>query len=346
MYQIDVSTAASAQPASSALGTVGYFTDGNAATGVASTILPAEFMNALMLEIMNAITGAGLTLSKSSFNQLYTAIKTIGQSGSTNYAADFGVANAYAATYAPTVSAPADGIVRTFKVKTANTGASTFILDGSGTSYPIYGLNGTPLQGGELSVNGIAVIRFNSSLSTSGAWVLYHCGASPMQIADGTASHHAASVGQVQSGASSYAVDTGSANACVIAFAPAMTSVPDGFAFRVKVKASNTGASTVAINGLAAIPIVGAAHSALQGGELIANGDAVLMYNSSLGACVLLESTGGAAQVGSATQPLHALQQQQKGYSRATASGSLVVPAGVTTMYLSGCAPGGGGGGG
>ncbi|CAB3779428.1 hypothetical protein LMG28688_00839 [Paraburkholderia caffeinitolerans] len=199
MYQIDVSTAASTQPASTALGTTGYFTDGNAATGVAATVVPAEFLNALMLEIMNAITGAGLALSKSSFNQLYTAIKTIGQSGSSNYAADFGVANAYAATYSPTVSSPSDGMARTFKVKTTNTGASTFILDGSGTSYPIYGLNGAALQGGELTANGIAVIRFNSSLSSSGAWVLYHCGASPMQVAPATQSQHAVQLAQAQS---------------------------------------------------------------------------------------------------------------------------------------------------
>lgn len=77
MYQIDVSTVSTAQPASTALGTTGYFTDGNAATGVAATIVPAEFLNSVMLELMNTITGAGLSLSKSSFNQLYTAIKTI-----------------------------------------------------------------------------------------------------------------------------------------------------------------------------------------------------------------------------------------------------------------------------
>lgn len=79
MYQIDGSTAATSKPASTALGTVGYFTDGNPATGVPATIVPAEFFNSVMLELMNAITGAGLPLSKSTTNQLYTAIQTIAQ---------------------------------------------------------------------------------------------------------------------------------------------------------------------------------------------------------------------------------------------------------------------------
>lgn len=84
MYQIDVSTASSTQPASSTLGGVGYFTDGNPATATPATIVPAEFLNSIMLELMNVVTGAGLTLSKSTFNQLYTAIESIAESAVTS----------------------------------------------------------------------------------------------------------------------------------------------------------------------------------------------------------------------------------------------------------------------
>ncbi|WP_168794685.1 hypothetical protein [Paraburkholderia aromaticivorans] len=194
MYQIDGSTAATSKPASTALGTVGYFTDGNPATGVPATIVPAEFFNSVMLELMNAITGAGLPLSKSTTNQLYTAIQTIAQGGGANYALDTGTANTYAATYAPTIAAPGDGMVRAFKVKTANTGASTFALDGSATTYPIYGLAGSALQGGEMPANGIAVIRFNSTLV---GWVLYHCSKGALQVPPAIASQHAVQFGQV-----------------------------------------------------------------------------------------------------------------------------------------------------
>jgi hypothetical protein len=77
MFQIDNATAATTQPASTPAGTPGYFTDGNPATGVAATILPAEWLNSLMLEVCNAITATGVALDKTKFNQLTTAIKAL-----------------------------------------------------------------------------------------------------------------------------------------------------------------------------------------------------------------------------------------------------------------------------
>jgi hypothetical protein len=147
-----------------------------------------------MLELMNAITGAGLSLSKSTTNQLYTAIQTIAQGGASNYTADSGASNAYAVTYAPIVAAPSDGMIRAFKVKNSNTGASTLALDGSATTYPIYGLGGAALQGGEMPANGIAVVRFNSTLA---AWVLMNCTKGALQVAPAVASGQAVQFGQV-----------------------------------------------------------------------------------------------------------------------------------------------------
>lgn len=74
MYQIDNSTAAATQPASSAPGTAGWFTDGSVGGGVAPTIVPAEWLNAVQAELCNAIKNQGLSLSKSTFNQLATAM--------------------------------------------------------------------------------------------------------------------------------------------------------------------------------------------------------------------------------------------------------------------------------
>ncbi|HDR9065469.1 TPA: hypothetical protein QDA90_000724 [Burkholderia vietnamiensis] len=307
MYQIDVSTVASTQPASTALGTVGFFTDGNAATGVAATVVPAEFLNAIMLEMMNAITGAGLTLTKSSFNQLFKAIQTIAQGGASNYAADTGAANAYAVTYSPTVTAPSDGMVRAFKVKTTNTGASTFALDGSGTTFPIYGLAGIALQGGELVANGIAVMRFNSSLASNGAWVLYHCSMGAQQIAPATKSSHATQSQQVQNSTHVYALDTGTATAYAASYTPAVTALTDGMVLTFRASHANTGAATFTPNSgtIAASPIWGGDHAALAGGEIALNGDCEVMWNASLnsgaGAWVLLASSGGYAKA--ATPP-------------------------------------------
>ena len=75
MYQYDDPTVTANLPASTPAGTAGYFTDGNPAGGQAATILRAEFMNMLMMELVNAITGAGITPSKSTFTQLKSAIE-------------------------------------------------------------------------------------------------------------------------------------------------------------------------------------------------------------------------------------------------------------------------------
>lgn len=81
MYQIDNSTAAQAIPASTAAGSKGYFTDGNPATGTPATILPAEFMNMLMMENLNVLTAGGVTPDKAKYNQLAIAISNIVASG-------------------------------------------------------------------------------------------------------------------------------------------------------------------------------------------------------------------------------------------------------------------------
>lgn len=88
MYQIDNSTAVAAIPASTALGTIGYFTDGNPATGVPATIMPSEFMNMLMMENLNVLAAAGITPVKNQFNQLALAIAKIVQNGAAGAASE------------------------------------------------------------------------------------------------------------------------------------------------------------------------------------------------------------------------------------------------------------------
>jgi hypothetical protein len=109
-----------------------------------------------------------------------------------------------------------------------------------------------------------------------------------------------------------YAVATGTANAHVAALNPPVTTRTDGMVLRYKAPAANTGALTLN-DGLGAVAVVGAAHSALQGGETAANGDVWVQWNSSIGggSYVLIDSTGGAVQVAPATQSQHAVQLGQ-----------------------------------
>lgn len=140
--------------------------------------------------------------------------------------------------------------------------------------------------------------------------------------------------------------DTGAANACVVNLTPPVTALTDNMVLWFKAKAANTGATTLNVNGLGAQPLVGAANVALQGGEIVANGKCLVVWDATISKWVLIECTGAALQVAPASASGHALQQGQKGYASFTSSGSLVVPAGVTKMRVSATAAGGGAGGG
>lgn len=116
----------------------------------------------------------------------------------------------------------------------------------------------------------------------------------------------------IQNGNTSFAIDTGTANTYICNFTPAITARNEGLPLRFKVKTSNTGASTFN-DGLGAVALVGGAHVALQGNELIANGDAWVQWNSSIGggSYILLLCTGAPEQVAPATQSQHAMQLGQ-----------------------------------
>lgn len=109
-----------------------------------------------------------------------------------------------------------------------------------------------------------------------------------------------------------FAIDTGAANTYVCAFTPAITARIEGQVLKFKVKTANTGASTLN-DGVGVVALVGGAQTALQGGELVANGDAWVQWNTSIGggSYILLFCTGAAEQVAPATQSQHAMQLGQ-----------------------------------
>lgn len=130
-------------------------------------------------------------------------------------------------------------------------------------------------------------------------------------------------------------VDAGSANAYAIALNPAPTSLTPGMIVTIQnIVASNTGASTLNVNELGALPIQGAGGNALQGGELVAGFDAIVMLNPGGTAWIIVGQTAGL------------MHGAFVGGNRAvfTASGTFPVPPGVTSLWVSGCGAGGGGG--
>jgi len=118
-------------------------------------------------------------------------------------------------------------------------------------------------------------------------------------------------VAELQKNAARYAVDTGPANACAVAYAPAIAALLDGMELWFQAAASNTGAATLNVNGIGAKPLVGGAQAALQAGEIVAGGKCHVVWNAALPAFVLLECTGAASQVAPGSKPAHAVQVAQ-----------------------------------
>ncbi len=97
----------------------------------------------------------------------------------------------------------------------------------------------------------------------------------------------------VQSGAYFTAPDTGTVNALAITLSPAPAALTPGMMVAVdNIVATNTGAATLNVNGLGALPIGFAGLGALQGGELVTGYGALLRLNHAGTTWVLLASTG------------------------------------------------------
>ncbi|WP_131753605.1 hypothetical protein [Burkholderia vietnamiensis] len=77
MYQYDDPTAAAEMPAITVAGTPGFFTDGNPQTNVPRTVLRSDFMNTVMMELLNVLSAGDVTPDKTKQNQLALAIQNM-----------------------------------------------------------------------------------------------------------------------------------------------------------------------------------------------------------------------------------------------------------------------------
>lgn len=197
-----------------------------------------------------------------------TSLLQMMQTGSTQYAIDTSTtANQVTIALTPPITAYADGQLLNFQAANTNTGPCN--INGGGGNIALNGAAGA-FQGGEIVAGKFyeAVCRANT-----GTAVIVGQSGGAQQINPATASQHAVQLGQAQSQTFGYAVDTGSANAIVIAPSPAFTAFPvAGTPLRIKVAAANPGATTVTINSLASASIKDSSGNALIGGEFAANG--------------------------------------------------------------------------
>jgi hypothetical protein len=162
-----------------------------------ATIVDPDWLNMVMMELINVVIASGQTPSKTTYNQVMLAIKRLGQAQT--ILTDTGAANAYAAANTPALTAlPSTGFIQRISIAHANTGAATYAPDGL-TAKPIYGLGLQPLQGGELVVNGIATMMYVVAPAVNGgngAWILLECTGGALQIPPATQSGQAVNLGQ------------------------------------------------------------------------------------------------------------------------------------------------------
>lgn len=98
-------------------------------------------------------------------------------------------------------------------------------------------------------------------------------------VGDATARNQYGTVGKLQDSGHTYAADSGAADAYVIAPSPAITAYAAGQQFIMKAANTNTGASTVNVNGLGAKSIVNANNEALSRNEIVSGRTYILTYD-------------------------------------------------------------------
>jgi hypothetical protein len=122
-------------------------------------------------------------------------------------------------------------------------------------------------------------------------------------VGNATARNGYPSVAQLQDGAVDFATTTGSANAYVLALAPALTAYATGQKLYFKASFVNTGSATINVNAVGAKTIKDAHGNALKGGEIQSGGCYLGLYD---GTDVILVNSGVPA-IGGASIRVHSL---------------------------------------
>ena len=204
----------------------GKFVDENIAEGTPGSLIPSAWGNSITTEVLNVIQGAGFAPNENDLTQLIKAIRKIAQAPAGNFAVDTGVANAYAATYAPAVTAVAEGLRLHFRANHSNTADSTFTpAHGLIAPAPICSVDFLPLIGGEIPLYGQCTVVYSTA---SDKWVLTH--AIPAATLSTAGRIQLASNGEVSAGVNSSKAVTPSGAKAVYAPLnnPAFTGVATG----------------------------------------------------------------------------------------------------------------------
>jgi len=235
------------------------YINGNPTIGQQGSIPPAGAFEYPMRELQNFITDTGQTPSNSDLHQISRGVQT----GLVTFAADVGTKNAMVAALNPIPITLTVGMqVRVKKIAEANDGPVTLNIGLGANS--VTRANGSALGIGELPASSIVAMVWDGS-----QWQVENFQA----ITSSSVSNIYNTVDIP------YAVDTGTPNAVIAAFSPAITALAGGNMFKVKLANSITGASTIKVNALTPVALVRPDGSPLQGGEGAVGQEMILIFD-------------------------------------------------------------------
>ncbi|SHG92374.1 hypothetical protein [Bradyrhizobium erythrophlei] len=186
------------------------------------------------------------------------------QSGQWLYGTDTGGVNAMVANVTPVPTTLTPGMTVHIRAANSNTGATTFNLNGLGAS-AVHRANGAALSAGDINAGMVVELIWDGS-----SWqIANYFGFTSSTVNNNT---YTLSI--------PYAADSsGVANSIVVAPNPALTALTAGNELMVKLANTNTGATTITVNSLAAVSVVNPNGSALTAGQIVAGEMLWLLYD-------------------------------------------------------------------
>lgn len=196
------------------------------------SIPPAEAFEHPMRELVAVIDDSFFIPDADDLEQVAKSIR----SQRMNYAEDTGSVNTLSVAYSPPITNYSIGLPLHVKIRSTNTGPAS--IDAGGGRVSIKKPNGAEMAANDLPAGGLAHLVYDGT-----AFQMINFGG-----AGGTG-------GGITVINIPYTVDTGTVNNVIANFSPAITSYSTGLIVMVKAANTNTGASTININGLGTRPI-------------------------------------------------------------------------------------------
>jgi hypothetical protein len=166
MLRIDDPTAVAALPTPEVVGTEGYFFEGDPANNKQATNVRASWLNMIQEELRAIVVAGGLTPSKTTYNQVLTAIRNIAGVPAVWGGVSGGSANAQVINPTAPITTLRAGQQLNFICGISNTGSLSVNVSGLGAvAVRKAGVTGqVNMAGGEWQVNNEVAITFDGSV--------------------------------------------------------------------------------------------------------------------------------------------------------------------------------------